>query len=179
MELKQVHVVGLQALQRFVELFGGGILSAAIDLSHQEDFLTVAIPERAAHPEFIPAGAFVVVPGVIHEVDTPVDGSADDAGGEIVSGDLSNVRTADADDGYCLPGLTETAVKHVTLAGFGGAGQWIGIGARGSTSKCRAGKGGPEERTSIEIVFVTHTKLLYVRTRCACQLKDIGLVKSI
>ena len=58
--LDQVKMVGLQALQRFIDLFGRFFFGAAIELRHQENFLPVAILQRFAHADF--ALAFVVVP---------------------------------------------------------------------------------------------------------------------
>ena len=43
MELQQIHMVGPQALQRFVELTRCRFPGAAVHLGHQEDLVTVAV----------------------------------------------------------------------------------------------------------------------------------------
>src|ERR1022692_2740166 len=75
--LQEINVVGLQAAQRFVQLLGCGLLSLAVNLGHEESFLTVAVSQRFAHAFF--ADASVVVPAVVEEVDSAVERGAYDA----------------------------------------------------------------------------------------------------
>ena len=62
--------------RRLVDLLGGGLFGAAVDLGHQEDLLAVAVAQGLAHADF--ADAVVIVPAVVHEGDAAVDGGADD-----------------------------------------------------------------------------------------------------
>ena len=48
----QVDVVGLQPPQRLVDLPGGRLLRAAVDLGHEKDLLAVAVAKRLAHADF-------------------------------------------------------------------------------------------------------------------------------
>ena len=61
----------LQARSDCVDLLGGGLLRAAVDLRHQEDLLPVAVAQRLAHAHL--ALAVVVVPAVVQERDAVVD----------------------------------------------------------------------------------------------------------
>ena len=74
-ELDQVDVIGLQPLERFVDLLGRRLLRAAVELGHEEDLLPIAVAKGLAHADF--ALALVVVPGVIQEGDAPVHAGAD------------------------------------------------------------------------------------------------------
>src|SRR6266576_1511680 len=75
MELHQINVIRLQPLQGFVDLTGGGIIGAAVNLGHEEDFLPVAISQSLSHADF--ASAAIIIPAVVHEGDPTVDGAAD------------------------------------------------------------------------------------------------------
>jgi hypothetical protein len=96
MVLDEVDRIHLETAQGFVKLLGGLLLRSAINLGHQENFFTVAVTKRLAHAEF--AGALVVVPGVVHEVDAAVNRRADDAQGELfVHFFHAEMMAADAD----------------------------------------------------------------------------------
>ena len=43
MVLHQIHVIGLQALERFIDLLGSSLLRAAIDLGHEENLVPVPV----------------------------------------------------------------------------------------------------------------------------------------
>src|SRR5216684_8074391 len=93
--LNQVDAVGLQTLQRFVELPRGFGFRAAVDLRHQERLPPVAVAKRLAHADL--AGAFVVVPAVVEEVDAAVDRAADDSKAEVFGdGFQTDVPAAEA-----------------------------------------------------------------------------------
>jgi hypothetical protein len=79
-ELDEVDVVGLEALEGGVDLVAGALGVAGVDLGHEESLVPVAITQRLAHANF--ALAIVINPGVVHEVDPGVDGSADDLRGQ-------------------------------------------------------------------------------------------------
>src|SRR5437870_9644104 len=65
----------LQPLQRFVDLPGGGLPGPAIDLRHEEDFLAIAVTQRPPHADF--AGAAIIIPAVVHEGESLIDGAPD------------------------------------------------------------------------------------------------------
>jgi hypothetical protein len=79
MELHQVNVIGLETLQRFVDLLCRRGFCAAVNLGHQEYFVAVTACQRLTHPHF--ADAVVVIPAVIHEGDAMIDGAADELNG--------------------------------------------------------------------------------------------------
>ena len=114
MELQQVDHVGLQAREGLVELLGGGLLGAAVDLGHQEDLLAVAVLEGLAHADF--AAAVVVVPAVVHEGDAGVDGGADDLDALLLVLLPADVVAAQADHATPPPPCAQLAVEH--LAAF-------------------------------------------------------------
>ncbi len=60
MMLDQVDAVGLQALERLINLASRLGLRPAVDLGHQEDLLAIPVAERLAHADF--ALTLVVVP---------------------------------------------------------------------------------------------------------------------
>ncbi len=74
-KLHQVDVIGLQPLQRLVELATVGAL-LAVDLGHQENLLAVAVPQSLPHPDF--ALAVVVVPAVVQKLMPVSIGGAND-----------------------------------------------------------------------------------------------------
>ena len=129
MELQKIDVVDLQPLERLVELAGGGLLGAAVDLGHQEGLLAVAVLEGLAHP--LLALAVVVIPGVVEEIEAAVERRADDLKA-LLLGDPPDVSAADADEGDLLPRAPEGAVRH-PLPHLGGPGESAGAhGHRGS-----------------------------------------------
>ncbi len=65
-ELHQVHMVGLEPLQRFVDLPRRLVLGAPVDLGHQEDLVAIPARKRLAHAHF--ADSAVIVPAIVHEV---------------------------------------------------------------------------------------------------------------
>src|SRR6185437_4232660 len=117
MELEQVEMVGLQPAQGYVELLRGRLLVAAVNLGHQEGFLAVAIAEGFAHANF--ALAAVVVPTVVEEIDSAIEGGADDADTLLLFGLPADVPTAQADGGDLLAGAAEGTTRYFA-SGFGG-----------------------------------------------------------
>jgi len=108
MELQQVNPVRLKPVQGLINLLCRSVFGAAVDLGHQEHLLTVAVPQRFAHPAF--ARAVDIVPAVVHKVDPIVDGGAHDADTLLLVGLLAEV-IADSRPGpqwspalQCVPG---------------------------------------------------------------------------
>jgi hypothetical protein len=82
MMLDEVEAIDLEPLERFFDLARGFFLCASVDFRHQENFFSVTVAERFAHA-FL-AFAIVIIPGVIHEIDSTIDRSADNAGGKVL-----------------------------------------------------------------------------------------------
>ena len=102
--LHEVDAVGLQPLQRLIELPRRFLVRSPVDLRHQEDLLPVAVAERLAHARL--ARAVVVVPAVVEEVDAAVHGRADDPDGQLrVDVFESEMPASDADCGDSFPRL--------------------------------------------------------------------------
>src|SRR5438132_3376004 len=76
MVLHQIHVIGLQALERFVDLPGGSLFRTAVDLGHEENFLPVPLAQGLAHANL--ASPVMVVPGVVQDGDAMSDRARDD-----------------------------------------------------------------------------------------------------
>src|SRR5580704_7722172 len=79
--LNEIDAIGLQPLERLIELPDRFRVRPPVDLRHQKDLLPVAIPERLSHAGL--ARAAVVVPAVVQEVDATVDGRSYDAEAEL------------------------------------------------------------------------------------------------
>ncbi len=116
-ELQQIDGVGLQAAQRLVDLAGGAFAAAGVELGHQEGFLAVSVTQGFAHTDF--AGAVVVVPAVIEEVDAFIERGADDADAFLLVALAPQVVSAQADAGDVLTGVAQGAVGDAVFY-FGG-----------------------------------------------------------
>ena len=121
MVLHQVHAIGLEALERFVDLAGGGLAGAPVELSHEENLLAVAVAQGFAHPDF--ALAIVIVPAVVQEVDALVHGGADDFDGVLLVGGDAHVIAAESDGGDAFSGAAEGAIDHAAGPGLRGGGK--------------------------------------------------------
>src|SRR4029077_9261729 len=100
MKLQQINMVGLEAAERFFELFGGCFLCLTVDLGHEESLLPVAVPQRLTHADF--ALATVVVPAVVEEIHSIVERCAYQANAQLLVFRMANVVAAKADDGNLL-----------------------------------------------------------------------------
>jgi hypothetical protein len=110
-ELHHINVIGLQALQRLVNLLRCGLLGAAVDFGHEKNLVAVAALERLPHADF--ADAVVIVPAVVHEGDAAVDGLADELDGIVLGdGGFADVIAAEADGGDALAGAAQRAINH-------------------------------------------------------------------
>src|ERR1044071_3833891 len=113
-ELHQIHMIGLQAAERFIDLFGNGIAGAAVDFSHQKDSLTITITQGPAHALF--AAAIVVIPTIIEKVYSAIDGLANQANAFLVIAGNANMKTSQSDDRDFLAGLPQIAARHFIIA---------------------------------------------------------------
>jgi hypothetical protein len=91
---------------------GGFALRPTVDLGHQEHFVPITVLERLTHPKL--ASAVVVVPGVVHESDAPIDRGAYDANAQPLLDLLeAEMPPAEADRGNSLAGAAQQAIRHV------------------------------------------------------------------
>src|SRR5437016_3861995 len=95
MVLHQIHVIGLQSLERFVDLLGSSLFRAAIDLGHEENFFPVPVAQRLAHADL--ASSVMVIPGVVHKSDAMIDRAPDDTNALLLVTGPSNVVPAKTD----------------------------------------------------------------------------------
>ncbi len=79
MELNEVDMVGLEALERLVDLARGRFLGASVKLSHQENLVAIPVAEGRAHATLAFAG--VIVPAVVQEVNAAVNSATDNPAG--------------------------------------------------------------------------------------------------
>src|SRR5580704_17877380 len=75
MMLHQIDVVCLKAFQTGFDLLLGNLFSAAINLCHEKNLLTISIFQGLSHPDF--TLAFVIVPTVIHKCNAAIDSGTD------------------------------------------------------------------------------------------------------
>src|SRR5437773_3747676 len=68
--LHQVDIVDIQATQRFIKLLSSLFFVSPIDLGHHKSTVAVAVAQSLTHA-FL-ALAFVVVPGVVEEVNAAI-----------------------------------------------------------------------------------------------------------
>jgi hypothetical protein len=109
-DLPEVEVVGSEPPERLVQLSERDlrVTSVRADLRHQEDGIA-AIGNRAAHPVFtLP---IVVLPGVVEEIHTGIDGLVHDAHGFSRRTDAAQVIPAEADDGDPIGVPSERAAR--------------------------------------------------------------------
>src|SRR5712672_3194165 len=101
MVLDQVNAVGLQAAEGFLELLGGRLPAAPVDLGHQENFIAVTFAQRLSQPDF--TQPLVIVPGVVHEGDSAVNGAANNAQAQLfIHLFKAEVPSSQPDSGYFL-----------------------------------------------------------------------------
>ncbi len=152
MKLHQIDVVGLQTLERLIDLLGRRLARAAVDFRHQKYFVAITVFQSVSHSPF--ALTVVVVPRVIEERDAAIDTGADNSRGFIGVFHAADVETADADERYLNAGASQFAVKHFAAAGGSRrlerrCPRWAGWGRL--LSDCRSGQAGCcENRSALE-----------------------------
>ncbi len=110
--LHEVEAIGLQPLERGVELTHGFGVRSPVNLRHQKDLPPVAIAERLPHANL--ARAVVVVPAVVHEVDATVDRRANDPETQrLVDVFQGQVPATKADRGHVCSCPAQRAVRIV------------------------------------------------------------------
>jgi hypothetical protein len=94
------------------QFVGSPRLFRAVNLSHKKDFVPVStLRKRFTHPQF--ALSFVIIPGVIHEGDAPIDCLLDQANRlRWRQCWLANVRPPKPYCGHPFPGPSKRSIKH-------------------------------------------------------------------
>ena len=118
MKLQQIHMIRLQAAKRFVNLLGGGILCATVNLRHEEGTVSITVLLKClSHSPF--TLAVVVVPGVIHKVDSAVNAGVNQLDSiRFTEVGLPQVKTAHTDTGDFFTGMSQRAIGKVRFAGI-------------------------------------------------------------
>src|SRR2546430_11400855 len=109
-ELHEVDAVGLEPAQRLIDLLGRRVLVATVDLGHEKHFVAIAVAQRLSHADL--ARPTVVVPAVVEEVDSVVDGRADDADGFLLVRLPAEMVAAHADQRHHLSGAPKPTVGN-------------------------------------------------------------------
>ena len=169
-DLPQVEVVGLQSLQRLVELPQGDLLVAAVgaDLGHQEDLVAPTL-EGLAHP--LLALAVVVLPGVVEEVDAGIDRLVDDGDGFLEGRGVAQAVAAQPDDGDRLLGPPERFARDPVGSGVAQleSGRRLGPERGTGHGQSRADQaGGLQEVTAVGAVRV-HLVAVIVHDGSSCR----------
>jgi hypothetical protein len=82
MVLNEVNEIDLEPPERLLELSRRLLFRPAVDFRHEEYFVPVAVAESFPHASL--AGAVVVIPTVIHEVDPAIYRGANDSDTELL-----------------------------------------------------------------------------------------------
>jgi hypothetical protein len=104
-KLQHINVIGLQPVQRFIELFRGALRRPTIDLRHQERLVAIAVAQRSAHTLFALAAG--VIPTIVQEVYTAVNPGTYDTDRKLGIGGLTQMKAADSNDRYLFAGATK------------------------------------------------------------------------
>src|SRR6185436_15814968 len=112
-KLHEIDMICLKSTQGFIDLFGGGLPGASIDLCHQKDALSVSIAQRFAHADF--ASAVMIVPAVIQEVNAAVDRFANEPNAFFLVTRHANVVPTQANGGDLLASASQLSINHLVL----------------------------------------------------------------
>ena len=115
MHLPYIQMIRLQAGQRFLQHPHGDILLAAVgaDLGHHDCLIPLALERRA---QALFAGALVVLPRVVEEVDSMVQGLRNHTVDFRLSSYSAEVVTTHAENRNLEPGLPHGAVRRLKLS---------------------------------------------------------------
>ena len=139
-KLHQVNMVGLQPLERLIDLASGGLAGSAVDLGHQENPLSITVLEGIAEADL--ALAVVIVPAIVHERYALVDRAASNAGRLGGIRNRTEVEPTQADERDVFTRSAERTVDHVALADHVRAPGTRCVGSRSQRGKQVAGCGG-------------------------------------
>src|ERR1700758_3229638 len=107
-------MIGLQPLQRFIELGCCSRLSATVDLGHQKSLLPITIAQSLAHANL--ALASVVVPAVIQKIDSFIESCANNLDALFRSALASQVIPSEPDQRYLFTGAAQRSIWNPILA---------------------------------------------------------------
>src|SRR2546425_4719370 len=114
MMLHEIYAIGLQPLERLIELPRRFCVGSPVDLGHEKDLLPVAVPERLSHAGL--ARAIVVVPAVVEEVDATIDRRSNDPQTQrLVDPFQSEMPAPKADRGDSFACPTQRAIGNCGL----------------------------------------------------------------
>src|SRR5256712_4248503 len=116
-ELHEVDAVGLEPAQRLIDLLRRRLPVATVDLGHEKHFVAIAVAQRLSHADL--ARPTVVVPAVVEEVDSVVDGRADDADGFLLVSLPAEMVAAHADQRHHLSGASKATVRNPVARSHG------------------------------------------------------------
>jgi len=109
--LDQIDTVHTEPLQGLVELPRGLAAGTAVDLGHQECFLPISVAQGFTHSCL--TGTFVIVPGVIEEVDAPIYCRPDDPDRQRFIHILeAEMPTADSNRRNFFSGAAQIPIDH-------------------------------------------------------------------
>src|SRR3989442_1275224 len=109
-ELHEVDAAGLEPAQRLIDLLRRRVLVATVDLGHEKYPVAIAGAQRLSHADL--ARPTVVVPAVVEEVDSVVDGRANDADGFLLVSLPAEVVAAHTYQGHHLSGPRKATVRN-------------------------------------------------------------------
>jgi hypothetical protein len=111
--LDEINHVDLEATERLVKLLCRFLFGSAIGPRHQKYSVPVTITQRFAHADL--AGSLVVIPAVIHEVDSAVCGGANDADAKLLIHPVqADMPTADPDCRDVLSRADERSIERIS-----------------------------------------------------------------
>src|SRR2546430_11300675 len=116
-ELHEVDAVGLEPAQRLIDLLRRRLPVATVDLGHEKHLVAIAVAQRLSHADL--ARPTVVVPAVVEEVDSVVDGRADDADGFLLVSLPAEMVAAHADQRHHLSGASKATVRNPVARSHG------------------------------------------------------------
>src|SRR3989454_12692507 len=86
------------------------VLVATVDLGHEKHFVAIAVAQRLSHADL--ARPTALVPAVVEEVDSVVDGRADDADRFLLVRLPAEMVAAHADQRHHLSGASKATVRN-------------------------------------------------------------------
>jgi hypothetical protein len=115
--LNQIDPFDAEPPERFIQLPRGFLSRSPVDLGHEKTLFAISIAQCFPHPGF--AGAVIVIPGIVEEIDSSIYRSPDDSNSEVLidiwksevpstksdRGDLL-ASAAQISENHCLPQLT-------------------------------------------------------------------------
>jgi hypothetical protein len=109
--LNQIDPFNPEPPERLIQLPGGFLSRSAVDLRHEKTLFTISIAQRFPHPNF--AGAFVVIPGIVEEIDPSIYRSSNDPNSQVLINIWkSEVPSTNPNRGDLLASPAQISVNH-------------------------------------------------------------------